>query len=126
MSEKEYIDFKKEFEDFKKELENSKPIFDDDSIEFNDFDNLISDSPSFISDKCSDDNFNIDNKSNTDFPNISLETDNLLLNLIIKKDYSQIEDINIRKKEFFNDLREFLKEFESTDESDQLMEYYEK
>ena len=131
MSEEEYIDFKKEFEDFKKELENSRPIFDDDSIEFNDFDNLISsseDSDELI-DLSNSNNLNNSNDFNpkiNDFPNITLETDDILLNLVIKKDYSKIEDLEERKKEFFNDLREFIDEFESTEESKQLMKYYEK
>ena len=131
MSEEEYIDFKKEFEDFKKELENSRPIFDDDSIEFNDFDNLISsseDSDELI-DLSNSNNLNNSNDFNpkiNDFPNITLETDDILLNLVIKKDYSKIEDLEERKKEFFNDLRDFIDEFESTEESNQLMIYYEK
>ncbi|MCQ2962285.1 MAG: hypothetical protein MJ235_08140 [archaeon] len=129
MSEEEYIDFKKEFEDFKKELENSRPIFDDDSIEFNDFDNLISaseDSDELI-DLSNSNNLNNSNDFNpkiNDFPNITLETDDILLNLVIKKDYSKIKDLEERKKEFFNDLREFIDEFESTEESNQLMIYY--
>ena len=123
--EDEYIDFKKEFEEFKKELENSKPIFDDESIEFNDFDNLISNSNSLISDSDIDTDFNEqDIDSNRNYPNISLETDDILLNLVIKKDYSKIEDSNKRKEMFFNDLKEFIKEFESTEESDELMKYY--
>lgn len=131
MSEEEYIDFRKEFEDFKKELENSRPIFDDDSIEFNDFDNLISaseDSDELI-DLSNSNNLNNSNDFNqkiNDFPNITLETDDILLNLVIKKDYSKIKDLEERKKEFFNDLREFIDEFESTEESNQLMKYYEK
>jgi hypothetical protein len=131
MSEEEYIDFKKEFEDFKKELENSRPIFDDDSIKFNDFDNLISaseDSDELI-DLSNSNNLNNSNDFNpkiNDFPNITLETDDILLNLVIKKDYSKIKDLEERKKEFFNDLRDFIDEFESTEESNQLMKYYEK
>ena len=131
MSEEEYIDFRKEFEDFKKGLENSRPIFDDDSIEFNDFDNLISaseDSDELI-DLSNSNNLNNSNDFNpkiNDFPNITLETDDILLNLVIKKDYSKIEDLEERKKEFFNDLRDFIDEFESTEESKQLMKYYEK
>ena len=121
--EKENIDFRKEFEEFKKELENSKPIFDDDSIEFNDFDNLIS----------NDDELNqlgVLEESNdqtilsNDYPKIALETDDILMNLSIKKDYSTIEDLDKRKKEFFKDLKEFIDEFESTEESSQLMKYY--
>ena len=99
--EDEYIDFKKEFEEFKKELENSKPIFDDESLEFNDFDNLISNSNSLISDSDIDASFNdYNNDFNKDYPNISLETDDILLNLIIKKDYSKIKDSNKRKEMF--------------------------
>lgn len=128
MSEKEYIDFKKEFEAFKKELENSRPIFDDESIEFNDFDNLISASEDSNDFNDLEDliHFNDSNRSLNDYPNINLETDDILLNLIIKKDYSNIEDFDERKKVFFKDLREFIDEFESTEESNQLMKYYEK
>ena len=120
--EKEHIDFRKEFEEFKKELENSKPIFDDDSIEFNDFDNLIS-----------NDDFNpldgLDESNDqaifsNDYPKIALETDDILMNLTIKKDYSYIEDLDKRKEEFVKDLKEFIDEFESTEESSQLMKYY--
>ena len=135
MSEEEYIDFKKEFEDFKKELENSRPIFDDDSIEFNDFDNLISASEdsndlddliNYNNSNSNNSNYNNSKDNLNDYPNITLETDDILLNLVIKKDYSKIEDLAKRKKEFFNDLRDFIDEFESTEESKQLMKYYEK
>ena len=122
MSEKEYIDFKKEFEEFKKELENSKPIFDDDSIEFNDFDNLISDDDSNPLDGL--DELNDQAILSKDFPKIALETDDILMNLTIKKDYSSIEDLDKRKEEFIKDLKEFIDEFESTEESSQLMKYY--
>ncbi len=122
MSEKEYIDFKKEFEEFKKELENSKPIFDDDSIEFNDFDNLISNDDSNHLDDIYESNQTILNK---DYPKIALETDDILMNLTIKKDYSAIEDLDKRKEEFIKDLKELIDEFESTEESSQLMKYYE-
>ena len=135
MSEEEYIDFRKEFEDFKKELENSRPIFDDDSIEFNDFDNLISSSEdsndlddliNYNNSNSNNSNYNNSKDNLNDYPNITLETDDILLNLVIKKDYSKIEDLEERKKEFFNDLRDFIDEFESTEESNQLMKYYEK
>ena len=122
MSEKDYIDFKKEFEEFKKELENSKPIFDDDSIEFNDFDNLISDDDSNPLDGL--DELNDQAILSKDYPKIALETDDILMNLTIKKDYSAIEDLDKRKKEFIKDLKEFIDEFESTEESSQLMKYY--
>ena len=122
MSEKDYIDFKKEFEEFKKELENSKPIFDDDSIEFNDFDNLISDDDSNPLDGL--DELNDQAILSKDYPKIALETDDILMNLTIKKDYSYIEDLDKRKEEFIKDLKEFIDEFESTEESSQLMKYY--
>ena len=123
MSEENYIDFKKEFEEFKKELENSKPLLEDDSLEFADFDNLISNNGDFNHLDAIDESKNHD-ISNNDYPTISLETDDILMNLIIKKDYSTIEDLDKRKEEFFKDLREFIDEFESTDESIQLMKYY--
>ena len=119
---KEHIDFKKEFEEFKKELENSKPIFDDDSIEFNDFDNLISNN-----DELNQLDVLEESKQtilSNDYPKIALETDDILMNLTIKKDYSSIEDLNKRKEEFIKDLKEFIDEFESTEESSQLMKYY--
>ncbi|MBE6513229.1 MAG: hypothetical protein E7Z75_08845 [Methanobrevibacter olleyae] len=133
----EHIDFRKEFEEFKKELENSKPIFDDDSIEFNDFDNLISNDDSIefndFDNLISNDDFNpldgLDESDDqtilsNDYPKIVLETDDILMNLTIKKDYSTIEDSDKRKEEFIKDLKEFIDEFESTEESSQLMKYY--
>ena len=120
--EKEHIDFRKEFEEFKKELENSKPIFDDDSIEFNDFDNLLSNDDFNPLDEL--DESNDQSILSMDYPKISLETEDILMNLTIKKDYSSIEDLDKRKEEFIKDLKEFIDEFESTEESSQLMKYY--
>ena len=120
--ENEHIYFRKEFEEFKKELENSKPIFDDDSIEFNDFDNLISNDDFNPLDGLDESNDQAIFSKN--FPQISLETDDILMNLTIKKDYSYIEDLDKRKEEFIKDLKEFIDEFESTEESSQLMKYY--
>ena len=121
--EKEHIDFRKEFEEFKRELENSKPIFDDDFIEFNDFDNLLSNDDFNPLDEI--DESNDQSILSNDYPKISLETDDILMNLTIKKDYSVIEDSDKRKEEFIKDLKEFIEEFESTEESSQLMKYYE-
>ena len=126
----EHIDFRKEFEEFKKELENSKPIFDDESIEFNDFDNLISNSNDdiYFNDlnnlQNKDSNNDLNNDLNENYPNITLETDDILMNLSIKKDYSAIDDLDKRKKEFISDLKAFIDEFESREESDELMKYY--
>ena len=120
--EKEHIDFRKEFEEFKRELENSKPIFDDDSIEFNDFDNLLSNDDFNPLDGLDESNDQAIFSKN--FPKISLETDDILMNLTIKKDYSAIDDLEKRKEQFIKDLKEFIDEFESTEESSQLMKYY--
>ena len=120
--EKEHIDFRKEFEEFKKELENSKPIFDDDSIEFNDFDNLISNDDFNPLDEL--DESNDQSILSMDYPKISLETEDILMNLTIKKDYSAIDDLEKRKEQFIKDLKEFIDEFESTEESSHLMKYY--
>ena len=120
--EKEHIDFRKEFEEFKRELENSKPIFDDDSIEFNDFDNLLSNDDFNPLDEL--DESNDQSILSMDYPKISLETEDILMNLTIKKDYSAIDDLEKRKEQFINDLKEFIDEFESTEESSHLMKYY--
>ena len=48
-------------------------------------------------------------------PEINLETDDIIMNIIVKKDYSEIEDINERKKEFIKDLKAFIDEFSQTD-----------
>ena len=34
------------------------------------------------------------------YPELTLETDDIIMSLAIKKDYSQIEDLDMRKKEF--------------------------
>ncbi len=123
MSQEEFIDFKKDFEEFKKDLENSKPIFEDDFLEFSDFDNLLEKDNGLENDF---DSLIFEESSNTQFPEIALETDDILMKLIIKKDYSKIKDIKNRKKEFFKDLKLFIEEFEASGESDDLMEFYEK
>ena len=127
MSEKEYIDFKKEFKEFAKELENSKPIFDDEDISFDDFDNLLGNKD----DSLESYDFGVDHLDGlndlndySNCPNINLETEDILMNIILKKDYSSIKDINIRKQKFFKDLRAFIDEFESTEESTELMKFY--
>ena len=122
ISGKNLNDFRKEFEEFKKELENSKPIFDDDSIEFNDFDNLLSNDDFNPLDEL--DESNDQSILSMDYPKISLETEDILMNLTIKKDYSAIDDLEKRKEQFIKDLKEFIDEFESTEESSHLMKYY--
>ncbi|WP_297983812.1 ATP-binding protein, partial [uncultured Methanobrevibacter sp.] len=123
MSQEEFIDFKKDFEEFKKDLENSKPIFEDDFLEFSDFDNLLEKDNGLENEI---DSLIFEESSSNQFPEIALETDDILMKLIIKKDYSKIKDIKNRKKEFFKDLKLFIEEFEASGESDDLMEFYEK
>ena len=110
MSDKEYIDFKKEFEDFKKELEDSEPLFDDE-LDFTDFDDYKIVSDSMESDM-------------DDYPNLTLEDENILLNLIIKKDYSKTDDVNERKEVLIHDLKDFIDEFSQTNEFNELLAYY--
>ena len=58
------------------------------------------------------------------YPEITLETDNIIMTIAVKKDYSQIKDLHKRKEEFINDLNEFIDEFAETPESDAFMRYY--
>lgn len=58
------------------------------------------------------------------YPELTLETDDIIMNIAVKKDYSKIEDFDKRKEEFINDLNEFIKEFSQTPESDDFMRYY--
>ncbi|WP_296890480.1 hypothetical protein [uncultured Methanobrevibacter sp.] len=57
-------------------------------------------------------------------PEINLETDDIIMNIAVKKDYSKIEDLNERKEEFIDDLRAFIEEFDQTEESLEFMKYY--
>ena len=57
-------------------------------------------------------------------PEIDLETDDIIMNIAVRKDYSEIEDINERKEEFINDLKAFIEEFSQTEESLEFMRYY--
>ena len=58
------------------------------------------------------------------YPELTLETDDIIMDLVIKKDYSHIEDLDKRKEEFIKDLKAFIDEFEETPESRDFMEYY--
>ena len=59
------------------------------------------------------------------YPEITLETDDIIMAISIKKDYSDIEDFDKRKEEFINDLNDFIKEFSETPESDEFLRYFE-
>lgn len=58
------------------------------------------------------------------FPELNLETDDIVMELHIKKDYSTIKDLNKRKEEFIKNLHEFIDEFSETDESLDFIKYY--
>ena len=58
------------------------------------------------------------------FPELTLETDDILMELAIKKDYSQIRDLDKRKEEFIKDLHDFIDEFSQTPESREFMAYF--
>lgn len=58
------------------------------------------------------------------YPEITLETDDIIMSIAVKKDYSQIKDLDKRKEEFIKDLNEFIKEFSETPESDDFMSYF--
>lgn len=59
-----------------------------------------------------------------EFPEIILETDEILMSLTLKKDYSKIKDLDSRKNEFKKDMQDFIDEFTSNPEFDELMDYY--
>jgi len=58
------------------------------------------------------------------YPELTLETEDIIMTLSIKKDYSQIKDFNKRKEEFIRDLHEFINEFSETPESDDFVRYF--
>ena len=58
------------------------------------------------------------------YPELTLETEDIIMSLSIKKDYSQIKDFDKRKEEFINDLHEFIEEFNQTPESDDFVRYF--
>lgn len=59
------------------------------------------------------------------YPEITLETDDIIMSIAVKKDYSKIENLEKRKEEFISDLNDFIKEFSETPESDEFMLYFE-
>ena len=58
------------------------------------------------------------------YPEITLETDDIIMSIAVKKDYSKIEDLDKRKEEFIRDLNDFIKEFSETQESEEFMLYF--
>ena len=58
------------------------------------------------------------------FPELTLETDDIIMELAIKKDYSHIRDLDKRKEEFIKDLHDFIDEFSQTPESREFMAFF--
>ncbi len=58
------------------------------------------------------------------YPELTLETEDIIMSITIKKDYSKFEDFDKRKEEFIKDLNEFIEEFSQTPESDDFMRFY--
>ena len=58
------------------------------------------------------------------YPELTLETDDIIMSIAVKKDYSKIQDFDKRKEEFIKDLNEFIQEFSETPESDDFIRYY--
>lgn len=58
------------------------------------------------------------------FPELTLETDDMTMNLVVKKDYSHLETVEERKKEFIEDLKGFIKEFDESPDSIDFFKYY--
>ena len=58
------------------------------------------------------------------FPELTLETDDIIMELAIKKDYSQIRDLDKRKEEFIKDLHDFIDEFSQTPESREFIAFF--
>ena len=58
------------------------------------------------------------------FPELTLETEDIIMELAIKKDYSQIRDLDKRKEEFIKDLHDFIDEFSQTPESREFMAFF--
>ena len=67
---------------------------------------------------------NMDDLLDALYPEITLETDDIIMSISVKKDYSEIEDLDKRKEEFINDLKAFIDEFSETPESRAFMAYF--
>ena len=58
------------------------------------------------------------------YPEITLEADDIIMSIAVKKDYSQIKDLDKRKEEFIKDLNDFIEEFSQTPESYDFVSYF--
>ena len=59
-----------------------------------------------------------------EYPELTLETEDIKMEIVVKKDYSSVKDVYERKKEFIKDLEDFIKEFDEAPESLDFMEFY--
>jgi hypothetical protein len=59
------------------------------------------------------------------YPEINIETENIGISLILKKNYSEIEKLKNRKDQFKKDISDFFEEFFNTEEFNELMKYFE-
>lgn len=59
-----------------------------------------------------------------EYPELTLETDDIKMEIVVKKDYSLVKDVYERKKEFINDLKDFIKEFDEAPESLDFIKFY--
>ncbi|MGL4669999.1 MAG: hypothetical protein ACRCVG_05330 [Methanobacteriaceae archaeon] len=57
-------------------------------------------------------------------PEIGIETDDFFVSLNLKKDYSQISDLNERKIQLISDIHFLFDEFSKTPDFDDLMKFY--
>ena len=55
---------------------------------------------------------------------LTLETEDIIMELSFKKDYSQIKDFDKRKEELINDLHEFINEFSQNPGCDDFVRYF--
>ncbi|MGL6297593.1 MAG: hypothetical protein ACRC1M_00310 [Methanobacteriaceae archaeon] len=57
-------------------------------------------------------------------PEIGIETDDFFITLNLKKDYSEISDLNDRKIQLISDIHFLFDEFSKTPDFDDLMKFY--
>lgn len=57
-------------------------------------------------------------------PEIGIETDDFFITLNLKKDYSEISDLNDRKIQLISDIHFLFDEFSKTSDFDDLMKFY--
>lgn len=58
------------------------------------------------------------------FPELTLETDDMTMNLVVRKDYSYLDTVEKRKKEFIKDLKSFIKEFDDSPDSIDFFRFF--